>query len=98
LYWAVYRRYLRISCDKIFILVNGCSTPTGWQLRGHYLDSGLGHSDDVTMYFEVKSVGFAGKRGLVSRTASAVGSVRIDFELDCDGPCVFTMYEVRATP
>ena len=62
------------------------------------MDSGLGHSDDVTMYFEVKSVGFAGERGLVSRTASAVGSVRIDFELDCDGPCVFTMYEVRATP
>ena len=30
----------------------------------------------------------------MSRTASAVGKVRIDFELDCDGPCVFIMFTV----
>ena len=47
------------------------------------------------MYFEVTTEGFAGERGLESRTASAVGKVRIDFELDCDGPCVFVMLEVN---
>ena len=58
------------------------------------MDSALGHSDDISMYFEVKTAGFSGEQGLVSRTASAVGKVRIDFELDCDGPCIFVMYEV----
>jgi hypothetical protein len=67
----------------------------GWKLRRHYFESGLGHSDDVALYFEVTTKGFAGERGLESRTASAVGNVRIDFELDCDGPCTFVMYEVN---
>ena len=31
----------------------------------------------------------------MSRTASSFGMVRIDFELDCDGPCYFSMYEVN---
>ena len=31
----------------------------------------------------------------MSRTASSLGMVRIDFELDCDGPCYFSMYEVN---
>ena len=31
----------------------------------------------------------------MSRTASAVGHVRIEFELDCDGPCLFEMSAVR---
>lgn len=80
--------------NHIILIADGCSTSGGWQLRGHFLDSALGHSDDVVMYFEIKTKGFAGERGLISRTASAVGTVRIDFELDCDGPCDFVMFEV----
>ena len=30
----------------------------------------------------------------MSRTASAVGHVRIEFELDCEGPCLFEMFAV----
>ncbi|XP_046841225.1 endosome/lysosome-associated apoptosis and autophagy regulator family member 2-like [Xenia sp. Carnegie-2017] len=73
--------------------VDGCSTPAGWQLRGHYIDSGFGHSDDVSLDLEVKTAGFAGDRGLVSRIATEVGSVTIDFEMDCEGSCEFTMFE-----
>lgn len=58
------------------------------------MDSGLGHADDATLYLEIKFKGFSGEGELVSRKASSLGLVRIDFELDCDGPCVFTMYEV----
>lgn len=72
---------------------NSCSTPKGWLLRGDYLDSAMGHADDAILYFEIITKGFAGENGLVSRIASTVGMVQIDFELDCDGPCVFSMYE-----
>ena len=76
-------------------LERSCATVQGWLLRGEYLDSGLGHADDVRLSFKIITKGFAGEGGLVSRTASRLGMVRIDFELDCDGPCYFSMYEVN---
>lgn len=88
------RLFIKLRTFYLYIVVDGCSTPAGWQLRGHYIDSGFGHSDDVNLDLEVETAGFAGNRGLVSRIATEVGSVTIDFEMDCEGSCEFTMFEV----
>ena len=73
-----------------FFSERGCATEEGFHLRGNSIDSGYGHADDAKVLLFLGTDGFK-----TSNLYPKLGTVTFEFEVQCEGPCHLSFYQVR---
>ena len=67
----------------------GCATDEGFQMRGNSLSSGYGHADEARLLLFLGTDGFK-----TSKLDPTLGTVTFEFEINCEGPCHLSFYQV----
>ena len=80
-----------LHCEQIALFSErGCATEKGFRLHGNSIDSGYGHADDAKVLLFLGTDGFK-----TSNLYPKLGTVTFEFEVQCEGPCHLSFYQVR---